>query len=145
EITGVEAMLRTDFWPIQPLEDHTLAWLEMRGGQRFSIEVSLTQWKNLFWFELVGERGAIGIEGLGGSYGPEQLTLVRRPEGFGAPDIKIETFPDPERCWRAQWEEMELAIRRAEEPNGSAADSLACLRVIEACRKSSIERSLVSL
>jgi histidinol-phosphate phosphatase family protein len=145
EVAGVEAALRTDFWPIQPLEDHALAWLDLRGGARFSLEVSLTQWKNLFTFELVGERGAIVIEGLGGSYGPERLTLIRRPERFGAPAIEMETFDDPDRCWLAQWEAMERAIRCGETPNGSVSDSLACLRVIEACHQSSDERRMVKM
>jgi predicted dehydrogenase len=145
EVSGVEAALRTDFWPIGPLEDHALAWLDLRGGARFSLEVSLTQWKNLFSFELVGERGAIVIEGLGGSYGPERLTLIRRPEKFGVPEVETETFDDPDRCWLAQWEAMERAIRCGEEIDGSAADSLACLRVIEACRQSSDERRMVKL
>jgi predicted dehydrogenase len=139
DICAVQATLRTDFWPIAPLEDHALVWLESSGGARFSLEVSLTQWKNLFWFELTGERGAIAIEGLGGSYGPERLTLVRRPEHFGVPEIETETFDDSDRCWRAQWLELERAIRCGDEPGGSAADSLACLRVIEAARRSSVE------
>jgi predicted dehydrogenase len=145
DVVSVQAALRTDFWPIAPLEDHALAWLDLRGGGRFSLEVSLTQWKNLFSFELVGERGAIVIEGLGGSYGPERLTLIRRPEQYGIPEIETDTFADPDRCWLAQWEEMERAIRCGEEPSGSAADSLACLRVIEAARLSSAERKMVRL
>jgi predicted dehydrogenase len=145
EVAGVQAALRTDFWPIAPLEDHALAWLDLRGGAQFSIEVSLTQWKNLFYFELVGERGAIVIEGLGGSYGPERLTLIRRPAQFGVPEVETEIFDDTDRCWLSQWESMELAIRCGEELNGSAADSLACLRVVEACRQSSSERRMVAL
>ena len=145
DVTGVQAALRTDFWPISPLEDHALCWLDLRGSARFSLEVSLTQWKNLFNFELVGERGAIIIEGLGGSYGSERLTLVRRPIQFGVPSIEAETFSNPQHCWLAQWEEMERAIRCGEEPSGSAADSLACLRVIEAARLSSAERKMVTL
>jgi predicted dehydrogenase len=145
DVAGVQAELRTDFWPIAPLEDHALVWLDLHGGAHFSLEVSLTQWKNLFSFELVGERGAIIIEGLGGSYGPERLTLVRRPEQFGLPAIETENFADPDRCWLAQWEELERAIRCGEEPGGSAADSLACLRVIEAARLSSAERKMITL
>lgn len=145
EIAGVQALLRAVFWPIAPLEDHALAWLDLRGGARFSLEVSLTQWKNLFYFELVGERGTIVIEGLGGSYGPERLTLIRRPEQFGVPEITTEAFADPDRTWLAQWEELERAIRCGDEPSGSAADSLACLRVIEAARVSSAERKMVAL
>ena len=75
----------------QPREpDRISVLLDLRGGACFSLEVSLTQWKNLFSFELVGERGALVIEGLGGSYGPERLTLVRRPEKFGVPEIETE-------------------------------------------------------
>jgi predicted dehydrogenase len=144
DVAGVEAALRTDFWPIAPLEDHALAWLDFAAGARFSLEVSLTQWKNLFYFELVGDRGSIAIEGLGGSYGPERLTLIRRPERFGVPEVETETFADPDSCWRAQWEEMEVAIRCGREPSGSAADSLACLRAIEAARRSSMERKMVA-
>jgi predicted dehydrogenase len=107
--------------------------------------VSLTQWKNLFYFELTGERGAIVLEGLGGSYGPERLTLIRRPERFGVPEVVTETFDNPAQCWRAQWEEMERAIRCGPEPSGSAADSLACLRVVEACRTSSAQGKWVTL
>jgi len=145
DVVQVQALLRTDFWPIQPLEDHALAWLDLRGGARFSLETSLTQWKNLFYFELVGELGSILIEGLGRSYGPERLTVIRRPAKFGVPELTTETFDDSDRCWRAQWEEMERAIRCGEEPSGSAADSLACLRGIEACRRSSAERKMVAL
>ena len=136
ELAAVEAALRTD---------HALAWLDLRGGARFSLEISTTQWKNLFYFELVGERGAIVIEGLGGSYGPERLTLIRRPENLGVPEVETETFDDPDRCWLAQWEAMERAIRCGEEVDGSAADSLACLRTVEACRQSSDERKMVTL
>ena len=93
----------------------------------------------------MGERGTIVIEGLGGSYGPERLTLIRRPAQFGVPEVETEIFNDTDRCWLAQWESMELAIRCGEELNGSAADSLACLRAIEACRQSSSERRMVAL
>jgi predicted dehydrogenase len=120
-------------------------WLDMESDVKFSIEVSLTQWKNLFYFELVGERGALIVEGLGGSYGPERLTIVRRPPQFGAPEVATETFSEPDACWAAQWQEMERAIRCGDEPNGSAADSLACLRIIEAARESSSTRKTISL
>ncbi|MEO7649498.1 MAG: sugar phosphate nucleotidyltransferase [Bryobacteraceae bacterium] len=144
EVKSVHAILRTDFWPIEPLEDHALAWLEMTRGARVSLELSLTQWKNLFSFELVGERGTLLIEGLGGSYGPERLTWIERRPEFGVPiRHPIEDFPNPGDCWSAQWLEMERAIRGGDIPCGSAADSLAALRTIEACRCSSKERRAV--
>lgn len=143
EIVSVQAVLATDFWPVAPLEDHALAWLENAHRARFSIEASLTQWKNLFYFELVGELGTLILEGLGGSYGPERLTLIRRPAEFGIPLVETQEFSNPDDCWRAQWEELETAIRGGREPNGSGSDALAALRVVEACRLSSLEQRAI--
>jgi predicted dehydrogenase len=145
EISFVEAVITTEFWPIQPLEDHAFCWIQASRGAWFSLEASLTQWKNLFYLELVGELGTLIIEGLGGSYGPERLTSILRPETFGAPAVETEQFSDPDDCWRAQWEEFILAVRLGREPNGSAADSLVALRAVEACRRSSQEHKRVAL
>ena len=145
EVRSAQAAVTTEFWPIQPLEDHAFCLLETSRGPWFSLESSLTQWKNLFYLELVGELGTLIVEGLGGSYGPERLTLVKRPATFGVPAIETEQFADPDDCWRAQWEDFILAVRLGREPNGSGADSLAALRVVEACRRSSQERKGISL
>ncbi len=144
EIDAVQSVVTTEFWPIQPLEDHAFCWLRTRGGAWFSLETSLTQWKNLFYLELVGERGTLIIEGLGGSYGPEKLTSVRRPPEFGIPDVETEQFANPDGCWQAQWEEFIMAVRLRREPNGTGADSLAALRVVEACRMSSKQQKQVA-
>ena len=145
EFRAVRAVLTTEFWPIQPLEDHAFCWLQTSRGAWFSLETSLTQWKNLFYLELVGELGTLIIEGLGGSYGPERLTCIRRPETFGVPAVETEEFSHPDDCWRAQWEEWILAVRLRREPVGSGADSLAALRVVEAAKSSSADRCEVVL
>lgn len=145
EICSVQAVVTTEFWPIQPLEDHAFCLIETAHGAWFSLESSLTQWKNLFYLELVGELGTLIIEGLGGSYGPERLTVIRRPETFGVPTVETEEFADPDACWRAQWQDFILAVRLGREPNGSGADSLAALRVVEACRRSSQEHRRVTI
>ena len=145
EIRSVRAVLTTEFWPIQPLDDHAFCWLQTSRGAWFSIETSLTQWKNLFYLELVGELGTLVIEGLGGSYGPERLTRIRRPESFGVPVVETEQFSNPDDCWQAQWEEFILAVRLRRDPVGSGADSLAALRVVEAAKSSSQNRREVEL
>ena len=145
EIRSVRAVLTTEFWPIRPLDDHAFCWLQTSRGAWFSVETSLTQWKNLFYLELVGELGTLVIDGLGASYGPERLTHIRRPEKFGVPAVETEEFSDPDDCWRAQWEEFILAVRLRRAVVGSGADSLAALRVVEAAMRSSDDRSEVSL
>ena len=67
------------------LEDNAFALLRTAAGQTAQFHTSWTQWKNRFSFEVYGRDGYLRIEGLGGSYGPETLTIGRRrPEG-GAP------------------------------------------------------------
>jgi len=144
DIRSVQAVLTTEFWRIQPLEDHAFCWLQTTRGAWYSVETSLTQWKNLFYFELVGELGTLVIEGLGGSYGPERLTRILRPESFGVPVVETQEFSNPDDCWRAQWEEFILAVRLGRDPTGSGADSLAALRVVEAAKRSSKDHTEIA-
>lgn len=43
------------------------------------MHTSWTQWKNRFAFEIYGEAGYLIVNGLGGIYGTETLTIGKRP------------------------------------------------------------------
>jgi hypothetical protein len=47
------------------LEDNAFCLLEHAGGAVSSLHASLTQWKNLFSFEVCGDAGSVLAEGLG--------------------------------------------------------------------------------
>ena len=49
------------------------------------MHVSWTQWKNLFSFEIFGKEGAINVEGRGGSYGPQKVSLIKNIVTFAVP------------------------------------------------------------
>ena len=68
------------------VEDNAFLLLRTREGKIAALHASWTQWKNLFSFEIFGSDGSIAIDGLGGSYGPERMALVRRKNG-GVPDV----------------------------------------------------------
>lgn len=143
ELASALAIVATRFWPMQPLEDTAFCLLRTTSGVPCSLQVSLMEWKNRFQLELVAERGSLLVEGLGGSYGPERLTIVRRPEQFGVPAIESAEFDNPEQCWAAEWEEFVAAVREGRRPLGDGADSLAALRAVEACYQSSREQRAV--
>ncbi len=143
EIASAQATVTTEFWPIQPLEDAAWCLLRTSSGVACSLHVSLVEWKNRFQFEAVGERGSLAVEGLGGSYGPERLTIIRRPPEFGMPEVETVTFDNPEQCWADEWAEFVAAVREDRPPLGDGRDSLAALRVIEACYRSSRESRTV--
>ena len=108
------------------------------------MEASWTQWKNKFQFEILGEKGHLLIDGLGGSYGLERLVRwSRRPDpqkpgqySGGAPDEVVEEFPGPDISWEREWEEFSEAIQTGQQPQGSGIDGLQANRVIDAVYQS---------
>jgi predicted dehydrogenase len=132
EFPRVQAVMATEFWPMA-VEDTAFCLLRTAGGATCSVLVSLVEWKNRFLFEAVGEKGSLVVEGLGGSYGPERLTIIRRPPEFGVPQVETEEFENPERCWTDEWADFTAAIREGRRPLGDITDSLAALRLVEAC------------
>ena len=64
----VQAELATLAWPIQPLEDNAFALLRYPSGAVASIHASWSQWRNRFTWQVYGSRGAVEVDGLGGSY-----------------------------------------------------------------------------
>lgn len=115
-----------------PVEDNVFALLRSSRDQVACLHASWTQWKNLFSFEVFGERGALVAEGLGGSYGPEQLTVHRRGPRAGAPHEERLAFSGPDRSWQSEWEGFLTAIRKGQPAPVGAEDGLAALRLVEA-------------
>ena len=68
----------TCYWDMD-VEDNAFAFFKTTRGQIASMHTSWTQWKNRFTFELFGEAGYLIVDGLGGSYGVETLTVGKRP------------------------------------------------------------------
>jgi predicted dehydrogenase len=145
DFVQVSGMLGTWFWKIAPLEDNGFALLRTATGQIATLHTSWTQWKNLFRFEIFGQDGYLLIEGLGGSYGMERLTLgLRRPES-GAPDEKIWEFSGPDVSWQAEWEEFKAAIGEQRQPLGNGHDGYQAARVIDAIYESAKTGGVVDL
>jgi predicted dehydrogenase len=70
----------TCYWPME-VEDNAFALFKTAKGQVAQMHTSWTQWKNRFTFEIFGEAGYLIVEGLGGSYGVETLTIGKRQLG----------------------------------------------------------------
>jgi len=89
--------------PGTPVEDNVFMLLKTKIGQTASLHASWTQWKNSFEFEIFGRDGALILNGLGGSYGTETLTHVRRnPEG-GVPETTEIVLGDCANIWDREW------------------------------------------
>lgn len=125
EFWGTAATL---YWAM-PVEDNAFLCLRTPRGQVAWLHASWTEWKNLFSFEIYGEKGKLQIDGLGGSYGPERLTrFSMRPE-MGPPDAEVWEFPPPDSSFRDEFSEFLAAVETGRRPCGSLDDARAALAI----------------
>lgn len=142
EFKQVFASTGTYYWqlgyfPHGPrLEDNAFALLRTSWGQAAQFHTSWTQWKNRFSFEVYGEQGYARVEGLGGSYGVESLTLGRRKPASGPPDETTTTFEGPDTSWQVEWQEFRQAVMEGCQPLASGADGLRTMQVLAALYRS---------
>jgi predicted dehydrogenase len=128
----VQAELQTAVWPLAPLEDNAFGLLRFADDVIAQLHVSMTQWKNLFSFEVHGELGALVIDGLGGSYGMETLTVVQRNRGGGAPELSREQFDGVDPSWMLEWNDFVQAMDGGPLQHGSWQEGIAVMDTIAA-------------
>lgn len=143
---------QTCYWPME-VEDNAFAIFRTSRGQTAMMHTSWTQWKNRFTFEIFGEAGYLIIDGLGGSYGKEILTIGKRPANKdnaqvylgGVPQEETLVFDGPDPSWRMEWEEFKAAIREGREPLGNGCDGLEANRMLAAIYLSAKEKRPVKI
>lgn len=143
EFQRAVAFTATNFWDMAPQEDNGFALLETRRGQIASLHSSLTQWHNLFSFEIYGRDGYVQVEGLGGSYGTERAILGKRD--FHKPFTEeVVEFRGPDNSFAETWQEFVQAIR-GERELCTALNGYQVLRVVLALYESARMGQVVDL
>lgn len=135
---------KTKFWDME-VEDNAFMLLESDSGVDIQLQVSWTNWKNIFSFEVFGSEGYLKVEGLGGSYGPETLEFGKRKKEGGRPDIELFDFPSEDLSWVKEWQEIKAAIYENREPIGSGVDGLRANEVIAAVYESSNSGKIITI
>ncbi|MDP1623935.1 MAG: Gfo/Idh/MocA family oxidoreductase [Bacteroidales bacterium] len=136
--------VRTKFWDME-VEDNAFILLESIDKVDIQLQVSWTNWKNIFSMEIFGSDGYLKIEGLGGSYGPETLEFGKRRTEGGRPDIELFEFPPEDISWNKEWNEFKQAIRNGCEPIGNGMDGHRANEIIEALYASSERGTIIEL
>jgi predicted dehydrogenase len=113
EFSTVHGLTATYFWDM-PVEDNAFLTLRTAAGQVAQLQVTWTEWKNLFSFEIVGRDAKLHIDGLGGSYGTERLAYYAMKPEMGPPDTTIWEYPGADTSWRQEWEHFraEVAVKQ---------------------------------
>ncbi len=135
DLTEVACMTSTGYFTKQPMEESGMAVFRAASGATASLHTSLTQWKNLFSFEVFGEDGYVIAEGLGTSYGTEKC--IRGKRDFDGPfrDDVIE-YRGGDISWKEEWKEFVGAIEGRREPIGNGRDGVEAMRVALAAYES---------
>jgi predicted dehydrogenase len=131
--------------PRQQLEDNAFALLRTQDGGVAQFHTSWTQWKNRFMFEVLGRDGYMRVDGLGGSYGIEKLTVGHRRQESGPPVEKEIEFPGPDLSWQAEWQEFRSAVQEGRQPLANGEDGLQTMHTIAAIYESACTGQVVHL
>lgn len=131
------------FWHKTKLEDNAFCALRTREGKVAQMQVSITQWKNKFNFEIFGEKGYIIIEGKGGSYGQERLIIGKRKK-LGARPAEREFLYDKDNSWEEEWKNFRQAIKRRIEPIGNGYDGMMANKLVKGLYASSKNKKMIT-
>jgi predicted dehydrogenase len=130
EFVGVEGHAGTYFWDIQ-VDDNAFLSLRTAGGQTAWLQVSCTEWKNLFSFEIYFKHAKLHIEGLGGSYGLERLYYYKMLPEMGPPETIIYEFPRGDTSWKLELNEFLEDIRLNRAPTPGLREGRRVLEIVE--------------
>ena len=120
-----------------PVEDNAFLTLRCPKGETAFLHASWTQWKNRFSYEIFGTTGAVVVNGLGGSYGVESLTLYERPPEGGAPKETAWEFPGPDESFGVELNEFMNTLSKGANRTRSLEETIANLEVVAAAYKQS--------
>jgi len=122
----------TCFWNTE-VEDNIFLLMRTEDDPPKAIQLhaSWTEWRNTFLFEIFGTRGKLEINGLGGSYGIERLTLSQMSPQMGPPQVTSWEYLGEDDSFETEWAEFLRDIREDREPEPGIRDAQAVLRVVE--------------
>lgn len=130
DFATVDGHAATYFWDM-PVDDNAFLSLRTSGGQTAWLQVSCTEWKNMFSLELYGRDAKISLDGLGGSYGPERCTYYKMLPQMGPPETQVFEFPAGDHSWALELAAFSDDIRLGREPNPGLREAIRTLEIVE--------------
>lgn len=131
QVDVVAAIAPRWYWDVAPLEDNAFVLLRGPSGEVANLHTSWTIWKNRFSFEIAGRDGYARIDGLGGSYGPETLTIGLRQADGGVPEETVISYDQNDVSWQADWADLIAAIEDGREPEVGADQGVAVMQLVD--------------
>lgn len=130
DFNDIQGHAHTYYWNM-PVDDNGFLLLKTQKKQVAFLHASCTEWKNLFSFELYGQKGKIDINGLGGSYGIERLSFYKMSAEMGPPETLIWEYPMEDDSWQVEFSEFLDDIKHNRQPSADIHDAYAALEIVE--------------
>ena len=134
EFTQISGFANTYFWKM-PVDDNAFMLLNTAKNQTACLHASWTEWKNLFSFEIFGQLGKIQIDGLGGSYGVEQITWYRMSKEMGPPQTQTWQFPEPDSSFAKEFDSFAQDVLKDRKGTPNLTDAIAAFEIAESIYK----------
>jgi predicted dehydrogenase len=131
DFAQVEGRAATYFWNM-PVDDNGFMMLRTERGQIAFLQVSCTEWKNLFSLEIYGRDGKLDLNGLGGSYGVERITWYKMLPEMGPPETYAWEYPMADDSWAVETAAFLDNVRAGRPATTSIEDAIAALKIVEA-------------
>jgi len=130
DFVSVKGETVTYFWDM-PVDDNAFLCLSTTKKQIAWIQVSCTEWKNMFSLEIYGKTGKIQIDGLGGSYGMEKLTYYQMLPEMGPPQTTVWEYPGEDNSWNLEFKAFVEALNTGAPLNGDIGDAYEALKIVD--------------
>jgi predicted dehydrogenase len=130
EFPKIEGHATTSFWDMK-VDDNAFLSLRTAADQTAWLQVSCTEWKNLFSLEIYGREGKLAIDGLGGSYGVERIAYYRMLPQMGPPETTIWEFPGGDESWRLETDAFLEDISTNRESSPGLREGIRILEIVE--------------
>ena len=136
EFSEVTGFINTYFWKMS-VEDNAFLTLKTNSNKIAFLHVSWTEWKNMFSFEIFCSHGKLDINGMGGSYGQEQLTLYKMSKKMGIPKQRKWRFKLKDISWKTEINDFYDDIIYNRKPKVNLNDACQTLKIINKIYKNS--------
>ena len=131
EFSSIDGHVATYYWNMK-VDDNAFLNLRTAEGQTAWLQVSCTEWKNMFSFEIYGRDAKLAIDGLGGSYGQEKLTYYKMLPQMGPPETTVFEYTQGDDSWKIEILEFIDDITLNREPSPGLTEGIKTLEIVEA-------------
>jgi predicted dehydrogenase len=130
KVIKAEGTVRDFFWK-KKVDDNAFITLKFKKKLISFLHLSCTEWKNNFLFEIYGTKGKLRVEGKGGSYGREKLTLYKITRKKTYPRMFSWNFKKKDYSWSRELNEFYKDIEYNREPNPNLEQAYNILKVVK--------------